>query len=182
MIQFGNLNVVEKTFSRKDVAPRGQAYEGIKFRRYDSKKAGEESVQEVFVIADKAFEKLNLETLALAQANFDGKVFLLVVEDQDEVEPIAKFMRRSKKRDGTLQKKGKMFNNTFLKDALIEAGILDGTTRENQYLSLSNVTAEVAGLPSHVSAVYQIEKDATVNAADDTEDSTSTTSDERDFN
>lgn len=47
MLQFGDLEVVEKTFTREGGAVRTQAYNGIKFRRYESekgKKAAEKKV------------------------------------------------------------------------------------------------------------------------------------------
>lgn len=162
-LEFGKLQIVERTFTRANSAPRGQAYEGIKFRRYESEAGGEKSIKELFVISDKAFDLMNLNTLALAQANFDGATYLLAVEDQDEVEPVAKFMRQSRKKDGTLLSKTKSFSNEFLQKPLEEQGILDPTTQENQFLSLVDVTTEVTGLPSHVVKVYRLDKDTTVD-------------------
>jgi hypothetical protein len=166
-LEFGKLEIVERTFTRANSAPRGQAYEGIKFRRYESeagvKDGGEKSIKELFVISDKAFDLMNLSVLALGQANFGGNVYLLAMEDQDEVEPIAKFMRQSLKKDGTKLSKTKSFSNEFLQKPLEVSGVLDATTYENQFLSLVDVTAEVTGLPSHVVKVFRIEKDTTVD-------------------
>lgn len=76
---------------------------------------------------------------------------LLVLEDQDEVKPHAKFLRRSfSKADGTPQKKGRMFSNEFLAADLVAAGILKGEELGNQFLALEDITSQVAGLPTHV--------------------------------
>lgn len=168
MLEFGKLEVVEKTFTRKDVSPRGQSYVGIKFRRYDSKNAVTPGLKELFVISDKAFESLNLKNYALAEAKYGNDVYLLVVEDQDKVKPEAKFMRQSNKKDGTVLEKGTIFNNVFMKDDLIAVGVLDATTHENQYLALEETPT--ADLPSVVKAVYKIVKDTSVDASADQED------------
>jgi hypothetical protein len=178
MINFGELEVVEKTFTREGGAVRTQAYNGIKFRRYEStkgKKAAEEAgeaftpfVEEQFVISNKAWEQLGLENYALTQVKNGNQVMLLVLEDQDAVKPHAKFMRRSySKSDNAPQKKGKMFSNEFLAGDLISAGILDSSKHGNQYLALQDVTSQVSGLPSHVKAVYNIIPDTTVSAEAD---------------
>jgi hypothetical protein len=142
MLDFGNISVVEKTFTRTGGVSRKQAYNGIKFRRTASKKGGVEGIDTFFVVSNHLFEKLGLATNALTQIALpDGSVGLIVVEDQDKLEPVAKFMRQSKKTDGTFQKKGKTINNDILRDALIAAG-------------------------THVKGVYKIVVDATVNAAE----------------
>jgi hypothetical protein len=184
MINFGELEIVEKTFTRESGAVRTQAYNGIKFRRYEStkgKKAAEEEgrefipfTEEQFVISNKAWEQLGLESNALTQVKSGNNVMLLALEDQDEVKPHAKFMRRSfSKADGTPQKKGKMFSNEFLSGDLVSAGILDATKLGNQYLSLTDVTSQVTGLPSHVKAVFSIGVDSSVDASNDVEESVS---------
>jgi len=185
MLEFGKLEIVEKTFTREPGAVRGQAYEGLKFRRYEStkgKKAAEEAgeawtpfVEEQFIISNKAFAALNLEENALTEAKNGNNVFLLVVEDQEEVEPAAKFCRRSQTKDGKLSKKGKMFSNEFLTKHLVENSILDAEKQGNQYLSLTDVSKEVTGVPSHVKAVYLIEVDSKVDASSDTEEAVSET-------
>ena len=57
MLEFGKLEIVEKTFTREPGAVRGQAYEGIKFRRYESNKG------------KKAAEEAQVSTLAEQTAN-----------------------------------------------------------------------------------------------------------------
>jgi hypothetical protein len=173
MLEFGNLEIVEKTFTREGSGPRGQAYDGIKFRRYTTNKKGAEgSIIESFVISNELWNKLNLDTYALTQAKADGKVLLIVLEDQDEVKPHAKFMRRSYK--GTNREplgKGKTFNNDFLTDDLISIGVLDKETHENQYLALEDVTEVYgAGRPAHVKGIYSVVQDTTVDKEQDTED------------
>lgn len=170
MLEFGKLEVIKQTFTRKETAPRGQAFDWLKFRRYESESKANPGTKELFVLSNKAFEILGLETYALTQANFGGNVYLMVVEDQDETEPAAKILRRSKKKDGTPLDKGTMFSNDFVKEALEGAGILDATTHDNQYLAL--VKQEVSDLPEVVKAVYQIIKDETVDASADTENET----------
>lgn len=182
MLEFGNLEIVEKTFTREGGATREQAYHGVKFRRYESeigKKTFEAEnpgqtfvphVKEQFIVSNTVFEKFGLEDNALTQAKFGVKVFLLVVEDQDAVKPEAKILRRSfNKADKTPLDKGKMFSNDFLSADLIEIGVLDKDQHGNQYLSVKDVSAEVTGLPAHVKAVYEIGKDSTVDASKDEE-------------
>lgn len=170
-MEFGKLELVEKTFVREVNNPRGQDYEGVKFRRFTSNKKGKEGqIEEEFTISDKLFDSLNLGSLALAQANTPQDVLLLVVDDQEEVKPVAKFMRQSKKKDGTLQAKGKKFSNSFLVDGLVERGILDEKTQDNQYLALVDVTGEFPDKPSVVHNVYKIVKDDSVDASQDTEE------------
>jgi hypothetical protein len=171
MLQFGNLEVVKKTFTREEVEPRGQAYNGIKFRRYESESKANPGLKEQFIVSNKAFEELGLKQYALTQANFDGQVYLLVVEDQDEVEPAARILRQSIKKDGTPMKKGKMFSNEFITSGLVENGTLDGTTHENQYLALEK--QEIGeDFPKVVKAAYRLIKDETVDASADTENNT----------
>lgn len=191
-LQFGSLKIVEKTFTREQGAVRGQAYDGIKFRRFESnkgKKDAEEQgetftpiVQEQFVVSNKAFTTMNLDEYALLQAEFEGKVFLLVVEDQDQVEPAAKFLRASMSKDGKVLKKGKMFSNSFLSDSLIASGVLSKDSMENQYLSITDVTKEIGAVPAQVKAAYLLDVDASVNADDDTEgQETAAAADEKEF-
>ena len=122
-MQFGNLVLVEKTFTREVNNPRGQDYEGIKFRRFTSnKKSKEGQIEETFTISDKLFDSLQLSTYALSQANLPDKsgVLLLVVEDQDKVKPVAKFLRQQVKGDGSKPVKGKIFSNEFITEGLVE--------------------------------------------------------------
>lgn len=180
MLKFGELKIVEKTFTREPGGVRGQAYDGIKFRRYDSakgKKAAEEAgeawepfVEENFNISNKAWGQMGLEEFALIQAVDEGKVFILVVEDQDAVEPKAKFCRRSISKKGELVKKGKMFSNEFLMSALVEVNVLDKEKKGNQYLALTDVTKEIADLPEQVKAVFYLVVDDSVDASQDTEE------------
>lgn len=184
MINFGELEIVEKTFTRESGAVRTQAYNGIKFRRYEStkgKKAAEEEgrefipfTEEQFVISNKAWEQLGLEENALTQVKSGNSVMLLALADQDEVKPHAKFLRRSfSKASNEPQKKGKMFSNEFLSADLVAAGILDGEKHGNQYLALTDVTSQIAGLPSHVKAVYSLSIDSAVDVSADVEESVS---------
>jgi hypothetical protein len=180
MLKFGELKIVEKTFTREPGGVRGQAYDGIKFRRYDSakgKKAAEEAgetwtpfVEENFIVSNKAWAQMSLEEFALIQAVDEDKVFILVVDDQDQVEPKAKFCRRSVSKDGKLVKKGKMFSNEFLTSALVEANILDKEKKGNQYLTITDVTKEVADRPDQVRAIFYLVVDESVDATQDTEE------------
>lgn len=181
MIKFGELEVVEKTFTREGGAVRVQAFNGIKFRRFESKKgkkAAEEEgkvfvpfKEEQFVISNKAWEQLQLENYALTQVKNGNQVMLLVLEDQDTIKPHAKFARRSfSKADGTPAKKGKFFNNEFLTADLVAAGILKGEELGNQYIAIEDVTSQVEGLPEHVKAVWNLTVDTTVDASADTEE------------
>lgn len=180
MLKFGELKIVEKTFTREPGGVRGQAYDGIKFRRYDStkgKKAAEDAgekwepfIEENFIISNKAWAQMGLEEFALIQAVDEGKVFLLVAEDQDEVEPKAKFCRRSISKKGELVKKGKMFSNEFLMSALVEAGVLDKEKKGNQYLALTDVTKEIADRPDQIKAIFYLVVDESVDATQDNEE------------
>lgn len=188
MLEFGNLEVVERTFTRANVSPRGQAFDGIKFRRFEStkgKKAAEKNgidftpfIETQFVISDKAYELMGLDENALTEAKSDGKVLLMVVEDQDKLKPVAKFLRQSYKEGGAKSKKGKFFSNPIMEEHLTEVGVL-GTEVGNQYLKLTPV--EVSGAPSHVKAVYQLEVDSSVDASADTNDDSQSEDSERDF-
>ena len=180
MLEFGKLEIVEKTFVRENSSPRGQAYNGIKYRRFEStkgKKEAEEAgepftpfIDENFTISNNLWDKLKLDTYALTQANTDDAVLLLVVEDQDEKAPVAKFLRQSTKKDGTVQKKGKFFSNVFLSEALVAKGVLKADGLENQYLTIgANLKDSFAGVPDHVQGIYQIVVDTTVNAEEDKE-------------
>lgn len=184
-ISFGSLTLVDKTFKREAGAPRGQSYTGIKFRRSEVKDENDVptgEVKEFFVISDAAFDKLGLANLALAQANLDDAVLLLVVEDQEEVEPVAKFMKQSTKKDGTKQAKGKMFSNVYLQEALVERKVLTLDTTENQFIALEDVTALYEGTPSVVKAIYKLSIDETVGKDADAEnDKVEDTLGERNF-
>jgi hypothetical protein len=175
MIKFGDLEVVEKTFTREGGAVRTQAYTGIKFRRYESekgKKAAQEEgkefvpfMEEQFVISNKAWEQLGLEENALLQTKKGNQVILLSLADSDNVKPAPKFLRRSfAKVDGAPQKKGKMFSNEFLTADLVSAGVIDATKLGNQYIALQDVTSQVADLPSHVKGAYML-VDESIDAA-----------------
>lgn len=191
MIQFGDLEVVEKTFTREGGAVRTQTYNGLKFRRYASKKGEKEALEagktfapfidESFHISNAAYAQLDLENNALTQTiTKDGQVILLAVEDQDEKGVKAKFMRRSfSKADNSPSKKGKMFSNEFLSAPLVANGVLDGTAHGNQYIALQAV--EIAGLPAEVKGAYLLVKDTTVSAEDDATESAAEATDSRDF-
>jgi hypothetical protein len=171
MINFGDLEVVEKTFTREGGAVRTQSYNGIKFRRYDSNKGKKDAeaegkefvpfVEEQFIISNKAWADLNLETYALTQAKGG---LLMVLEDQEEVKPVAKFLRTSITKEGKPQKKGKMFSNEFLVADLVETGAITATEKRNHYLKLVDVSAQVQGMPDHVKGVYQLVEDDTISA------------------
>lgn len=161
-MEFGKLEIVDKTFSRVVNNPRGQNYNGIKFRRWVSDKEGKKGeIEEQFTISEKLFEALKLEDYALTQANTEQDVLILVVEDQDEVKPVAKFMRRSKKKDGTPQAKGRFISNTFLTEALVTRKVLDGETMENQYLDLVDVSGNFPDKPTQVKGIYRVVLDTT---------------------
>lgn len=169
-MEFGKLKVIEKTFNRVVTNPRGQDYEGIKFRRWISeKKVNAGDLEETLTFSDALFNSLDLKNYALAQVDLEPGVGLLVLDDQVDVEPIAKFMRQSKKQDGTVQKKGKTFYNEFLVEALKANGLIspyvegDESTLENQYLALENVTASFSDIPAQVKGVYKIVADDSVN-------------------
>ena len=180
MLDFGKVELVEKTFTREAGIPRGQAFNGIKFRRFESTK-GKEKVEkeggkfepfteEQFVISNKAFAQLELETYALAEAKANGTSYLLVVEDQDKVAPIAKFMRQSmSKKEGKVYAKGKFFSNSILAQNLVENGVLDASKHGNQYLALTDVTAQMSNLPEQVKAVYSVAVDTSVDESKDVE-------------
>jgi len=174
MVDFGSLEIVEKTFTREGGAVRVQNFKGIKFRRYESKKGAKDAaeegkaftpfVEEQFVVSKAAWDALNLEENALAQVKGG---LLLVLADQDEVKPHAKFLRKSfTKADGVAQKKGKMFFNEFLTADLIESGALKAEVLGNQFLKLEDVTSSVSGLPSHVSGVYKLVVDDSISEED----------------
>ena len=172
-MQFGNLVLIEKTFTRENTNPRGQDYDGIKFRRGISKKEGKEGdIEETFTISDKLFNSLQLSTYALSQANLpDNKgVLLMVVEDQDKVKPIAKIMRQQKQRaDGTTPVKGRIFSNEFVSQGLIDAGILDPKKIGNQFFALENLTEKFEDRPEHVKGIFQVVVDDTVDASEEEE-------------
>ena len=174
MLEFGSLEIVEKTFTRTAGAVRGQNYTGLKFRRATSNKNEVEAIDEKFTFSNEAFEKLNLDNLALTQAKINGQVLLLVLEDIEGAVPPAKFVKQSVKKDGTPQKKGKFFNNDFLVSDLVSVGVLKPEVHGNQYLALTDVTAEITGLPAHIKAVYAISIDTTVDASKDVEEAEET--------
>lgn len=170
-MDFKKLKVIDKTFNRVVTNPRGQDYEGIKFRRWVSEKqinAG--TLEETLTFSDALFTSLGLDKYALVQVDLEPGVGIMVVEDQTEVEPIAKFMRQSKKKDGTVQKKGKTFYNEYLVEALKNAGVINGyvegdeSTLENQYLALENVTSSIGDVPEQVKGIYKIVVDDSVDA------------------
>jgi hypothetical protein len=172
-MDFGKLELVEKTFTREVNNPRGQDYSGIKFRRFVSNKKGKEGqLEETFTISDKLFDDLQLSQYALAQANdHEGKrVLLMVVEDQDEVKPVAKFLRQQVKKDGSKPAKGKMFSNEFVTEGLINYNVLDEKTQDNQYLALEDVGSEFSDMPSVVKGIFKIVKDESVDASTDQEE------------
>ncbi len=183
MLKFGNLEIVTRTFTREGGATREQAYNGVKFRRYESKigkkaaelegKAVDTVTKEEFVISNALFELFNLEENALVQAKFGNTVYFLVVEDQDVIEPKANIMRRSIAKDGTKLEKGKKFNNDFLTENLVSVGILNAEQFGNQFLAVADVTAETEELPSVVKAVYSISIDTTVDASKEQEEEVS---------
>lgn len=180
MLEFGKLEIVEKTFTREGGAVRTQAYNGIKFRRSESnkgKKAAVEanedfkpSIQEQFFLSNAAFAKLGILEYALTEAKIGDKVLLMVLEDKDDLNPPAKFCRQSTNKDNTLAKKGKMFSNEFLSKDLESIGVLKADQLGNQYLALTDVTAEVSGAPAHIKAIYNVTVDTSVNAEEDDED------------
>lgn len=174
-MQFGNLVLIEKTFTRESTNPRGQDYNGIKFRRNISKKEGKEGeIEETFTISDKLFDSLQLSTYALSQANMPENkgVLLMVVEDQDKVRPIAKIMRQQKQRaDGTTPVKGRIFSNEFVSQGLVDCGILDPKKIGNQFLDLENLTEKFEDRPDHVKGIFKIVFDDTVDTTEE-DDST----------
>lgn len=180
MLEFGKLEIVEKTFTREAGAVRTQAYNGIKFRRSESnkgKKAAIEtgvdfvpSLSEQFFLSNAAFAKLGIIEFALTEAKIGNQVLLMVLEDKDDLNPPAKFCRQSVNKDKTLAKKGKMFSNEFLMKDLEAVGVLKAGELGNQYLALTEVTAEISGLPTHIKAVYNVTVDTTVDADSDDED------------
>lgn len=162
-IEFGKLEIVNKTFTRENGVNRTQDFNGIKFRRAFSNKGGVEKLSEKFIFSEKAFKMLDLDNLALTQAKINEQVLLLVMQDIEGAVPPAKFMKSSKK-DGVNQPKGNFINNSFLKNDLISIGVLDKEKFGNQFLALTNVTSEITGLPEHIKFVYAISIDTTVDS------------------
>ena len=192
MIEFGELKVVERTFTREGGATREQEYNGIKFRRYTSKKgakaakeAGETfapEVEEVFFISNQGWEQLELDRYALTQVLNGKQVLLLVLEDQDAMKPEAKFCRQYyNKEDGSPQKKGKIFSNEFLSKDLISAGVLDADKHGNQFIALVDVTKDINGAPSHVKKVFNLVVDSSVSEETTNIEETELIGVERDF-
>lgn len=190
-INFGELELVEKTFTREGGAVRTQNYNGIKFRRYQStkgKKAAEEAgiaftpfTEEQFVISNKAWEALNLDENALAQVKHGSNVLLLVLEDQDQVKPHAKFCRKQINKDGSASKKGKMFSNEFLAADLVAAGVLNAEGIGNQFIGLEDVTSSIQGMPAHVKGVYKLVPDTSVSEEDAAAEAGADANSESDF-
>jgi len=173
-MEFGNLNIITQQFTRKVTNPKGQDYEGIKFRRWNAKKAikdeetGKETgdfettIKETFTFSDKLFESLNLNTYACVHAVTSNGVFLLIVDDQDEVKPEAKFMRRSTKKTGEEQGKTGGFSHMFLVEDLTKANILKAGVNGNQYIKLEDAGSEFTGIPSVVHGIYKLDVDTSV--------------------
>ena len=162
-IQFGNIEIVEKTFTRTGGIVRVQQYHGFKYRRALSKRKGDEedTVREIFVVSNTAYNQMNLDTLALTHAKHGDNVLLLVLEDQDNLKPPAKIMKRKMSKEGEPLKKGKSFSNEFLSKDLEDIGVLTPGQMGNQYIAIVDVTQSIGGLPEHVKAVFQLIKDET---------------------
>jgi hypothetical protein len=181
-MDFGNLEIVKKTFVRKSGAVRGQEYKGIKFRRFKSKRKGKEGeIFEQFTISEHLWKALELDKYALAHANAPtGEVILLVVDDQDETKPVAKFCRKSIGKDGVAKEKGKSFGNPFIVEGLLKNGVLKPDTLDNQFLTVKNVADQFANPPSVVHAIVAIVPDDTVEESE--EEKQEEMSKETDFN
>lgn len=201
MIDFGKLDQVKKTYEKESAGPRGQNYEGLKFRRSLSKagkalaeKEGREfspEVQEILVFSNKIAEKLDLANtgfieFADGQRDEEGKltkvekVFLAHLDDEHEDCKILKSTSKGEKKSLNV-KLGVMFGH------LVEAGILDGEKMGNQYLSLVKED-EVQNLPDFIKGLYRVVVDTSVNEAEVEEEeeeeeagNVPATSDERDF-
>jgi hypothetical protein len=177
MINFGNLEQVEKTFTRKSgKGERGQNWTGIKHRRFESSKgkkaaiaAGKEFVPFVgteFTMATSTFKELGLNgTLGLRETKLpDGNIVLLVVEEAQ-----AKFMKAKYRGDERLAKSSK-FNNTVMEADMIEAGLLSEDELVSTYFNL--VKQDIEGAPSYVKGGYLLEVSDSVSddSSDEEED------------
>lgn len=173
MIDFGQLSKVEKTYTKENVTPRGQAYEGIKFRRSESKAGkaeGEEGeIDSKFTFSNKLWSALELDNHGFVEFT-DGqrddkgavvkveKVFLALVADTHED---AKILKATKKGD----KKSRAVRVQVLEQDLVQAGILDGTKMDNQYLTLEKSDG-FSNVPAHIKGIYAIVVDSSVNEAE----------------
>jgi hypothetical protein len=171
-MEFGNFEIVTKTYNREPGIKRGQGFSGMKHRRFESTKAGEETeIKEEIIFSDKLFAHLKLDQYALLELKTPSDVLLVVLEDRDDVEPAPKFLRQSVNEDGSKPKKGKKFTNVILFNDLVEKKLLDADVLGNQYLQLEEVTASVKNVPAHVKGMYKIVKDDSVDN-DEKEEST----------
>lgn len=173
MLDFGNLEKVEKTFTRATGSPKGQNWDGIKFRRFLSNKgskaareAGEEFqpfVESKFTISEKAFNELNLSENGLIEYRDKntGKVYLILTDEEN-----AQFMKGRKSKDGTPTNKTKDFTNTVMEGHLVDAGIISADEQKSFFLSLNKEDAE--GAPSYVKGVYELAVDA--DGSDDSDE------------
>lgn len=176
MIDFGKLEKVEKTYSREGLATRKQAYNGIKFRRWNAKGKDDEGnptfvLKEGFTFSDNLIEKLNLNSNGFVQY-LDGErdnqgklvkatdVYLVLLDDKHEECRILKNPKG--------ETKSMSITASILQKDMIDAGLLDATTLDNQYFTVEETSSTNA--PSWVKGVYKIVKDTAVNKAEDTEE------------
>ena len=177
MINFGQLNKVNRTYTREGGAVRTQEYTGLKFRRAitdNAKKKAEAAgvapeADAQFYISNALFNKLEIgEKNGLIQFDRpDGTGVMLAVVS--ETHPDCKIFKSNARG----AKKSKMFYAPVLTEALTKAGVLNADFLGNQYLQLKPVT-DVAEVPDFIVGLYDVVMDTDVAAkesgADDEQD------------
>ena len=169
MFNVSNLKAVEKANTKKaGVSTKTQNF-SLRFRKFDSKKSGE---QTKFYVSDKLWAELDLDNKGLKQfidPENNSLVYLGVVPSEQ-----AKILK------GKTGIKGRNFKAVLLDAALSTAGLIDLNLKDkSQYLKLVNVGSEGDAV------FYQIVADVTERTENETEETeevaVTATSDEDEF-
>ena len=180
LIDFSNIQVQDKTFTRKG-STKEQMYHGFKFRKVVKEKNGEIEVTGKFFISDKVFTDLDLNNNCLMYFVSDGKVCLIVSNDESLDGTFLK--SRKITTDGVVgvAKKGKLFKNEFLEADLVKAGIIDPSLEnKNQYFTVEAVT-ELQNAPNYIVSVQTFVADITSDDESDEDEDEGTDVEEVDY-
>lgn len=128
---------------------RGQNFK-LKFRKFNSKKGGENKVETLYTVSNEKWDEIGLENYGVVQ--LQDSAYLAVVDNDN-----ATMLKRTDKlKDGAL--KGRKFKSTILDKSLLDLGVIEDKEDVTQILDLVKVSDATTIGDMPVIAIYEIVK------------------------
>lgn len=169
MFSIKTSNIKTKTYTKASGATREQNYNGMKFRRTETKDG---SINEVFYISNSLWDKLELDSddRSLVQYKdedaFDGMNVLLLCNNENGS------MFRSTKRNAGDKTKSKFAKNSILAADLVDDGLVPAEGVGNTYLAVDvqEIGTDTEEYEAGYFAVLVLSADTTIGEEEEEEE------------